>query len=293
MVFLRWVGMRLSPVLLLTLSFVGWFLGWFIFLISVSYRQRFFSFSRQAGYSFKQVRAAAGSAGKLLIELPWVWFYREALFHKVVGQSHIDQALIQKKGLILLTPHGGSFELAPSVFVNCVSNKISLTVLYRPPRQVWLQGLAKRWRTYRGIQVVPTDMSGVKALTRALQAKQAIGLLPDQVPPRGLGVWAPFFGRPAYTMTLAARLALRTQAPVIMVWVRRLCWGRGYEVHFQPLERFLTQPLSNQIDQAIVQINQAVEGVIRCFPDQYLWGYNRYKQPRDLPAPTSARLGPI
>jgi KDO2-lipid IV(A) lauroyltransferase len=282
MILLKRGGMGLSHIPLLMLHCIGWCLGWLIFLSSASYRKRFFSFSKQAGYSFNQVRAAVGSAGKLLVELPRVWFYGEAIPHQIVGQAYIDKALIQKKGLILLTPHGGSFEVGPPVFANYFANKVPLTVLYRPPRRAWLQNLVKRARTYQGIQVVPTDMSGVKALTRALQAKQAIGLLPDQVPPKGLGSWASFFGRPAYTMTLAARLALRTQAPVMMVWVRRLDWGRGYKVHFHPLEQFLMQPLSNQLDQAVVQINQAIESVIRYFPDQYLWGYNRYKQPRDF-----------
>ena len=110
-----------------------------------------------------------------------------------------------------------------------------------------------------------------------------MGLLPDQVPPDGQGLWAPFFGRDAYTMTLAVRLAQQTGAAVVLVRCERLPWGRGFVTHFEPL----AQPLSDQLDVAVVQINQAMEHLIRQCPEQYLWGYARYKQPRAEAAPAA------
>ena len=103
-----------------------------------------------------------------------------------------------------------------------------------------------------------------------------MGLLPDQVPPEGMGQWAPFFGKSAYTMTLAARLALQTGAGVVLIWGERLSFGRGYRLH----TRSLGHDLSSDLDTAVVQINQAMEETIRQAPHQYLWGYARYKQPR-------------
>jgi KDO2-lipid IV(A) lauroyltransferase len=91
-----------------------------------------------------------------------------------------------------------------------------------------------------------------------------------------MGQWAPFFGKPAYTMTLAARLALQTGAQVVAIWGERLPWGRGYRLHTQGLG----QSLSGDLDVAVVQINQAMEQLISSHPGQYLWGYARYKQPR-------------
>jgi KDO2-lipid IV(A) lauroyltransferase len=121
-----------------------------------------------------------------------------------------------------------------------------------------------------------TTPAGVRQLLRGLKQGQCVGLLPDQVPPEGQGQWLPFLGRPAYTMTLAARLAQQTGASVLMVWGERLAGGRGFRVHVQALPG----PLAADTAQAAAQINQALEGLILSCPGQYLWGYARYKQPR-------------
>jgi Kdo2-lipid IVA lauroyltransferase/acyltransferase len=105
-----------------------------------------------------------------------------------------------------------------------------------------------------------------------------VGLLPDQVPPEGLGIWSPFFGRDAYTMTLSARLAQQTGAAVVLTWGERLPWGRGYCLHFSELP----EALSSDLPQAVAQINTAMEGLIQQCPSQYLWGYARYKTPTAL-----------
>jgi KDO2-lipid IV(A) lauroyltransferase len=113
-------------------------------------------------------------------------------------------------------------------------------------------------------------------MIKALRTGDAVGLLPDQVPPKGMGQWAPFFGKSAYTMTLAARLALQTGAAVVLIWGERLPWGQGYRLHTQALGHELSPDLAT----AVVQINQAMEAMILACPAQYLWGYARYKAPR-------------
>jgi KDO2-lipid IV(A) lauroyltransferase len=91
-----------------------------------------------------------------------------------------------------------------------------------------------------------------------------------------MGLWVPFFGRDAYTMTLSVRLAQQSGAAVIMAWGERLSWGHGYKVHFQSLKESI--PADGV--RAALLINQAMEDLIRGCPQQYLWGYARYKQPR-------------
>jgi KDO2-lipid IV(A) lauroyltransferase len=117
-------------------------------------------------------------------------------------------------------------------------------------------------------------------MIKALRRGQAVGLLPDQVPPQGQGVWSPFFGEPAYTMTLAARLIQQTGATPLLVWGERLPRAQGFRVHIQPFP----ETLSADLDTAVAQINRAMEGLIRQCPQQYLWGYGRYKKPRDAAA---------
>jgi len=110
-----------------------------------------------------------------------------------------------------------------------------------------------------------------------------VGLLPDQVPPDGMGVWAPFFGQPAYTMTLAARLVLQTGAAVAVLWTERLPRGAGYVVRALPLPVPLPDKAADgSYDEAAaaLAINRSMEAVILRKPSQYLWGYHRYKQPR-------------
>ena len=116
-------------------------------------------------------------------------------------------------------------------------------------------------------------------MIKALRAGRSVGLLPDQVPPEGMGQWVPFFGKPAYTMTLAARLALQTGAKVVLVWGERLSLGRGYRIHASVLQ----DELASDVDAVVFQINQAMERLILTRPEQYLWGYARYKQPRQEP----------
>jgi KDO2-lipid IV(A) lauroyltransferase len=127
-----------------------------------------------------------------------------------------------------------------------------------------------------------TDMKGVRTLLKALKAREAVGMLPDQVPSRGEGEWADFFGRPAYTMTLAARLIESTGAAIVLAYGERLPGGRGYRLHAQHMPERL------EGESAARWINRAMEGVIRQRPEQYLWAYNRYKVPAGVERPPGA-----
>ena len=155
-----------------------------------------------------------------------------------------------------------------------------MTILYRPARQAWLAHTMASVRERPGLQAVPTTLAGVRQLIKALRQGRAVGLLPDQVPPEGQGVWAPFFGQPAYTMTLSARFARLPNTRVLLAWGERLSWGRGYVVHILPLEQVLEAPLADDMSELTAQINLAMERVIGLCPQQYLWGYARYKSPR-------------
>jgi Kdo2-lipid IVA lauroyltransferase/acyltransferase len=125
------------------------------------------------------------------------------------------------------------------------------------------------------VSLAAADLGGVRLLMRALKRHEAIGLLPDQVPGRGEGIWADFFGRPAYTMTLAARLSEMPRTAVIFVYAERLAGARGFHLVFvaPPV------PVAGSLAERVQAINLCVEDLIRRCPAQYLWGYNRYKQP--------------
>lgn len=267
----------LSLLPLWLLHAVGALLGWLVFMLSPTYRRRFVEHAGLAGYPFGAVRAAVAHAGRMVLEAPRLWFGRALPSCEVHGADCVEQAWAAGRGIVFLTPHIGCFELSVQEGARRWAGEHgAFTILYRPARQLWLAKILAQARQRPGIAAVPTNLQGVRQMLKALRQGRAVGLLPDQVPPRGLGVWAPFFGRDAYTMTLAARLVQQTGASVILARCERLRWGRGYVLYLQGLG----EPLADDMQQAVCQINEAMEAQIRQCPQQYLWGYGRYKQPR-------------
>jgi KDO2-lipid IV(A) lauroyltransferase len=259
-------------------------MGWVAFLASPIYRRRLQANAAQAGYRFGEVGAAVGHAGRMVAELPRLWLGAPLPF-RIEGEACVKEAYARGRGILYLTPHLGCFELSAQAAAQRWSAEHGpITVLYRPARQKWLAKVMETARNRPGMLAVPTNLSGVRQMIKALRRGEAVGLLPDQVPPEGQGVWSEFFGKQAYTMTLAVRLAQQTGAAVVLVRCERLAWGRGYVVHFEPL----AAPLAADADAAVLQINHGMEHLIRQSPGQYLWGYGRYKQPRaDAPAATA------
>jgi KDO2-lipid IV(A) lauroyltransferase len=208
----------------------------------------------------------------------------------------IDAALARGRGLILLTPHLGSFEVAAQAYAQRYGAVQPITVMYRPARQAWLRELEETARARPALATAPANLAGVRQMLRALRSGQTLGLLPDQVPPHGMGLWSQFFGQPAYTMTLAQRLVQLSGAEIVLIWVERLPRGGGYRVCLRPLPEPLPERArgANEAqDQAWLNesagvINRAMEWVIRHQPTQYLWGYHRYKQPRQEGAESGA-----
>ena len=266
----------LSHLPLWFLHGLGWLLGWVTWLLSGAYRRRFLENVALAGVARGDWLRAVGAAGCVLAELPRLWLGKPVPVYWQ-GVEHIEAALAARRGVVFLTPHLGCFEVTAQAYAARfgVAGQ-PMTVLFRPPRKAWLHRLVMQSRQRPGLATAPTSLQGVKQLLQALKAGQCVGLLPDQVPPQGMGVWAGFFGKPAYTMTLSARLVLHSGASVLVAWGERLKWGRGYVVHVYPLG----QALASDMAEAAAQINQAMERLIGCQPAQYLWGYARYKAPR-------------
>lgn len=255
----------------------GWLLGYVIYVFSRDYRQRFHTHLQQAGYGWRVGLGAIGQAGCSVLESPRLWFGAPVTV-QWDGQDVFQAAYASGRGVVFLTPHLGCFEITAQAYAEQYGlNGRPMTVLFRLPRQQWLADWVRASRQRPGMDTAPSTLAGVKKLFKVLKSGQCVGLLPDQVPPEGLGVWLPFFGHNAYTMTLSARLAIQTGATVLLAWGERLSWGRGYVVHVMPLG----EDLSSEVEVAAGQINRAMERLIRLAPGQYLWGYERYKAPRD------------
>jgi KDO2-lipid IV(A) lauroyltransferase len=243
--------------------------------MSPTYRRNLRANLELAGYRDARTRREAiGAAGRMTAEIPALWFRpQEEVAAMVTGLEGAAQevlaAMAQRRPLVFLTPHMGCFE----VTAQYAALRMPITVLYRPPKMGWLEPLMHEGRARRNVRLAPADLGGVRELMAALKRGEAVGFLPDQVPGEGEGDWAEFFGRPAYTMTLAAKLAGRGEFDVYLLYARRLPRGRGYVI----VVRRLPERLAGESPTR--RLNRAIEALVRECPGQYLWGYNRYKAP--------------
>jgi KDO2-lipid IV(A) lauroyltransferase len=264
---------------------VGAGLGWTGYWLSPVYRQRFDANASQAGVPRAAARGAVAEAGRLLMELPYLWMRpaSQGILPRVRwdGAALIDAAHDEGRGIVFLTPHMGCFEVTAQAYAERYGKSHGpITVLYRPARKAWLRRLVDTSRVRPGLAAASATLAGVRQMMRALRRGEAVGLLPDQVPPGGMGVWAPFFGKPAYTMTLASRLAQQTGAVLLLAWGERLPRGAGYVVHLSAFDDAAAGASVPQAESAAA-VNRAMERLILQRPQQYLWGYHRYKTPRD------------
>jgi len=258
---------------------LGTLLGWAMYGISPTYRRHLRENLAAAGYGedARMLRAAVAGAGRMLAELPAIWLRPRAevtaLVRHIDGRELAEAARDAGRGIVFLTPHLGCFEIAAKI----AAENFPITVLYRAPKLAWLQPLIENGRGQDNVRLARADVSGVRELVGALLRKEAVGILPDQVPGEGEGEWVEFFGRPAYTMTLGARLAARPGSICLLAFGERLPGGRGYVLHLRPLPAALPGESETR------RMNRALEALIRECPGQYLWGYNRYKHPKGAP----------
>lgn len=259
-----------------TLHNLGATLGWMIYFCSpksakIMKENIRISSLAHSEYDFKHIlHENIAETGKSILETLGIWQKKETellpMIKQVHGWSLVIDGLQQGKGLIFLTPHLGCFEITSIYY----GSKHPITVLYRAPKQAWLMPLIQAGRTRTGVTLAEANASGVRKLMQALKRGEAIGILPDQIPAAGEGEWADFFGQPAYTMTLAGKLAEKTGATVIMAYGERLENGQGYAIHLTKVHSIGTPAL----------LNKAIEQQIAQKPSQYLWRYNRHKQRR-------------
>jgi KDO2-lipid IV(A) lauroyltransferase len=272
----------LSFLPLSLLHALGAFIGWLVYFAAPSYRRRLRENLRRAGFE-QSLPAAVAEAGKNILELPFVWCARpERVLASVTVENWdlVQRALDARRGIVFLTPHLGCFEIT----AQWVAARVPLTVLYRPPRKAALKPLIEGARARHNLRLAPANLAGVRMLLKALKGGGPIGLLPDQVPQNGEGVWAGFFGKQAYTMTLPGKLQQMSGAPIILTYAERLSRGRGFVMRFVPFE----EPLGETPAQQARAINAAMEKLIAHCPAQYFWSYNRYKTPAGVAAPEVA-----
>ena len=276
----------LSAIAVLPLALaqvIGSFLGMLAYASSKQYRSLFrpqYEAVVRARDLPSRLWEAVRASGMLFSDSLWIWRNPKKALALVEVQNWdlVETAINEGHGLVMLTPHLGGFEIIPRV----LAQHFPATILYRPSRQGWLNEVVEEGRAYPNMHFVPTNLNGVRQMTRALTRGEAIGILPDQVPSGGEGVWVPFFGRPAYTTPLPARLANRNNTPVVMFTAKRKGIGMGWLMQATRLA-----PLSEDANIAAAELNVAIENAVLVAPEQFIWSYNRYKHPAGAELPPS------
>ena len=222
------------------------------------------------------LKANLKHTAKAFIELGPAWCWPSEKLLKLVKQVHgkslLDEAIAQKKGVIFLAPHIGSWELIATY----LSAVYPSTFLYRPPTIPSVEDFMVKSRGRFGATLAPTDARGVRNLMKALKNNEVTLILPDQDPGPSGGVYAPFFGRPARTMTLVSKLLQKTDSACLFMVMQRLEKGQGYDLHFLPADENIADI---QVEAATEALNKGVEQCVAVAPEQYLWSYKRYRKP--------------
>lgn len=291
-ILLRLIFQFFAALPLPILHFFGTLLGSLTFYVSTKTRARTQENIRisQISEDYQSINSLVKSTlqetAKSGLELPIAWCRDSQdvvkLFQNVHGWEHVEAAIAQEKGLLFITPHIGSYDLAGRF----ISERLPfpLTAMYRPPKLQWLEPIMQQGRERDQGKTAPATAQGVKIILKALKNKEATIVLPDQVPQGGDGVWATFFGQEAYSMTLAARLAQMPDVATLFFVGERLPNGQGFDLHVYPLEGTIGRDKLENVQ----IINDNVEKLIRIFPQQYLFSYNRFKTPAGAePKPSS------
>lgn len=226
--------------------------------------------------------------GKGLIEMAWALLRSEQVSGKVRerhGWECVERLRAAGRPIIFVTPHLGAYDVAGRY----LWHHMPILAMYRPHKIRWVDELLREGRNRGaapdGTNVAPATVAGVRMVLKHLRRGGCTVLLPDQVPSTGDGEWVEFFGRPAYTMTLPARLQEASGAALVFCYAERLPRGEGFDLHFTPLEEQLPADRRD----AARRINQMIEKLIRACPAQYLWCYNRYKRPAGAPPPPAVQ----
>ncbi|AEP35860.1 lipid A biosynthesis acyltransferase [Taylorella asinigenitalis] len=264
---------------------MGRFLGYLIYKISYKkYGARIDDHASTAGYVSREFHnEAAREIGAMFGEIPYIWFNFEKAFKRLTLKSpDVLEKLKQNpnQSYLFICLHMGCFE----VVSRFLSLHFPIVVMYRPAKKKFFEPVLSKVRETENTKAVPANFSGVREFIKALRSGKSVGLLPDQVPATSDGVWVKFFGRDAYTITLPGKLVSQTKAIPILIYAIRKDVGQGWDLYMKEGPKLDGLPAEQQAQ----LINNELEEAIRKAPTQYLWSYNRFREPPFAPNPSNA-----
>jgi Kdo2-lipid IVA lauroyltransferase/acyltransferase len=213
------------------------------------------------------------SIGMMLPEIGLSWWAskrRISKFTEIEGLEHLDKAIAQGKGAILLGAHYSTLEIG--LFLLTTQTDIPVCGMYRPHKNAVIELLMRRGRTRYLDKLIARD--DIRGLIKSIKQNKAVWYAPDQSYQDKGYAMIPFFGIPASTNLSTSRIAKLSKTLVIPFVSVRKGDNSGYKLTIKPpLENF---PSGNDTDDA-VRVHQVFEEHIRQQPDQYFWIHKRFK----------------
>lgn len=217
-------------------------------------------------------RKSINASGKLMAETAKIWLRTAPqtlpMITDIEGEAYFHQLNNDPDtGTLMISPHLGNWELVWSY----LAYNYQSSGLYRPPKIQELEKIILKGRQAGGGQIIKTSKMEVRKMLKLLKNAESLFMLPDQQPAVGSGVFAPFYGHQAYTMTLLQGLVQRTAAKILMVTCIRT--KKGFTLSFSPVN--IEPTLSNE--EYAEQLNLHLQQEIDKNPEQYEWAYKRFK----------------
>jgi len=271
----------LARLPLAVLRSLGSFLGWLVWMLQLK-PARHTRTNLQLCFPNLSVEArrklgkrSLQETVKTFLEIAGIWEWPPArtlaMVRSVEGEELIQEAQAQGRGVIVLGPHLGNWEMAGLY----IASHYPMASLYRPPRMKEIEDYMSSARARTGAELVPTNNRGVARLLALLRRGAVVGILPDQVPPPESATYAPFFGLDASTMTLVSRLAVRTDALVVCAYALRVENPAGFHL---VIRRARPGVAASDTRSAVTALNGSIEDCIGDAPSQYQWAYKRFRQ---------------
>jgi KDO2-lipid IV(A) lauroyltransferase len=216
-------------------------------------------------------------SGMQVFEIAYLWCSSSdkgiELIKAIQGEETLNEAIKQQKGVLLILPHLGNWEMINAYLVKKLG--MPIMAMYSPAQMPAVDAIMREGRARTGLDLAEANSRGVIQLIQRLKAGGNLAILPDQEPDRSGGEFALFFGIEALTMTLISKMLLKTQAIPIVVYAERLENSLGFKLHFKKVDPAIQ---NENITTSLVALNKTVEDTIKECPEQYMWGYKRFRK---------------
>lgn len=213
--------------------------------------------------------------GMQLFEIAYLWRNSPdkaiRLINEIEGEEVLQKAREKQQGILLILPHLGNWELVNAYMLQ----QMPMVAMYSPARLPAIEKLMTEGREKTGLKLAEANAKGVVRLIKTLKEGGNLTILPDQEPTRSGGDFAPFFHTEALTMTLISKMLHKSHATPIIAFVHRKGIGKGFKLFIKEVD-----PNIAAIDMrlSLSALNQSVETCISQFPEQYMWGYKRFRK---------------